>query len=312
MFNFEAEKQAFNLRSTVIEHKRFCEARDAIENLYQRTKLYGEPGSIAVCAFSGGGKSTLIREMGRKYPPADMDTYMELPMLFAEIPASPSISSVAQALIDPLDGHYAPNATIGSLTETLVILIQQRHTKVLVIDEFQHLLERGSKIKAMEVADWFKGLMNRARVSLAIIGLPYISRLFAANTQLRRRTQETYYLNDWRLTRKEDVIEFRSAIKSFADSVEYTCDRSIFGKGHVVNMIYFASNGVIGHVATLLSETFLCVIEAGKKKIEIGDLERAFRKKIWPDAPANRNPFCKSFDEQALIMPGDPFAEETY
>lgn len=111
-----------------------------------------------------------------------------------------------------LTGRALPDACLRSIgmnptmfknhiaaTDTLVKALLKSGTRLIIFDETQHMLERGSSTSVRAAADFLKDLFDRLQASIVLAGLPTLLGLFHANEQLadRARSPIRYYPYGW-------------------------------------------------------------------------------------------------------------------
>ena len=309
MLNIEAEDAANRVHMARVRFGDYKNTLDKIIDLYDRTKRYGKPFGLTVTGETGSGKSTIIEELKALYPPVRMEEKTVHPIVFINVPANPDIKFIYRAIIDQLGIAPGERATERQLRIQAITLLIQAETRLLVADEVQHFVEKKVLKHPAIVADCFKGLMNEAKVSIAFFGLPYLSRLLQANAQLRRRFSETCKIKGWSINTKESSGDFCSLIKTLLEGSKYEVDTKALGSRMLIESIYYATDGRISNVATLLAETIRLMIMKKDRIISKDYLERAFRSKIWDVVDKKRNPFDKKFNHERLIRCGECYAE---
>jgi len=309
MLNIEAEDAANRVHMARVRFGDYKATLGKTIDLYERTKRYGKPFGLTVTGETGSGKSTIIEELKALYPPVRMEETTVHPIVFINVPANPDIKFIYRGIIDQLGIAPGERATERQLRIQAITLLIKAETKLLVADEVQHFVERKVLKHPAIVADCFKGLMNEANVSIAFFGLPYLSRLLQANAQLRRRFSETYKIKGWSINTKASSGDFCSLIKTLLEGSKYEVDTKALGSRILIESIYYATDGRISNVATLLAETIRLMIMKKDRIISKEYLEKAFRSKIWDVVDKKRNPFDKKFNHERLIRCGECYAE---
>jgi len=306
----KAETVANNIHTTIVHFSSFVEAYSKTVELYERTKTFGKPYGLVVKGATGSGKTTVIEELKKEYKPVYLLEGDKYPVIFISVPGSPDGKSLYRAILSKMGVKASKQATESMLREQAVQLLIEAGTKLLVIDEVQHFVEKEAKKKASAIADCFKTLMNEARVSIAFFGLPYLTQLLDKNSQLKRRFSETCEVTGWDFEKADDLKEFCSAIKALLDKSDSNLKTDALEDNAIIYKIYYATDGRISYLVTLIAETIRLSILDKKKAITEVYFEKAFKAKIWHDAPDTRNPFHKKFKRGRLNIHGECFAEE--
>lgn len=158
---------------------------------FEITRVDGKYSIEAQCMFlmgePGTGKSTLIKMYAKRFPPEYTDNGDVIRVFTAEIPPKATIKGVARNL---LAGLHAPRPGKGDtmeMTERLIELLRNCKVELIILDEFQHLLQRSVKRNFEEIGDWIKSLINATRIPIVLVGMPESKALLSANSQLARR-----------------------------------------------------------------------------------------------------------------------------
>ncbi|TOE84576.1 hypothetical protein CGJ34_08475 [Vibrio parahaemolyticus] len=76
---------------------------------------------------------------------------------------------------------------LARLTKKLIDLIPVVGVKLIIIDEFQHLVEEKSNRVLTQVGNWLKMILNRTKCPIVLFGMPYSKVVLKENSQLHGR-----------------------------------------------------------------------------------------------------------------------------
>lgn len=208
--------------------------------------------------------------------------------LLASLIATHSVTGSCREIISVvspkhLTGRALPDACLMSIgmspalfknhveaTAAFIKAVNRRETRMIIFDETQHMLERGSSTTVRAAADFLKGLFDLTQASLVLVGLPTLLGLFQANEQLadRARRPVEYYPYQWQ---GEDFKSFRSAL---AGALEYltesgwktfACKDPDFaqrmyvasaGRYGMINKVFMEVQAIVGGDKVALYEAF--------------------------------------------------------
>ncbi|MFA0256012.1 TniB family NTP-binding protein [Vibrio breoganii] len=147
-----------------------------------------EPTCMMVFGASGVGKTTVIKKYLSQNK-RDFEARGDIiPVLHIELPDNAKPVDVARELLlnmgDPLALH---DTDLPRLTKRLTDLIPAVGVKLIIIDEFQHLVEERSNRVLTQVGNWLKIILNRTNCPIALFGMPYSKVVLQANSQLHGR-----------------------------------------------------------------------------------------------------------------------------
>ncbi|MPW29671.1 AAA family ATPase [Agarivorans sp. B2Z047] len=147
-----------------------------------------EPTCMMVFGASGVGKTTVIKKYlsrNRRDSEAGGDV---VPVLHIELPDNAKPVDAARELLLEMGDPLALYETdLARLTKRLTDLIPVVGVKLLIIDEFQHLVEERSNRVLTQVGNWLKMILNKTKCPIVLFGMPYSRVVLQANSQLHGR-----------------------------------------------------------------------------------------------------------------------------
>lgn len=194
-------------RGTLLERIQALEAAAAKGKPISNRPAYHTSQGFTVVGVSGVGKSTTILRILNTYPqviahknhpedPAFSD--LQLVWMHLQCPARASLLGLGKSFIEEVDSKlgtpywklYRPdNATAEDVAIAMSRIAANQHLGVLVVDEFQNLLN-GKSGGAEEVLNFFVELVNRMHVPIVLVGTPRAKKLLKEVRQARRGTGE--------------------------------------------------------------------------------------------------------------------------
>lgn len=194
--------------------------------------------SVARHLLANAGRANSLLEMGDA--------------VYCRLPPQSSGKDIYGAILGGMMQRANPRENTNSIRDRLFRAIQQLGIKVIVIDEVNHLIERGAKLAPREAADHLKTIIDETGVSVLAIGLPRFQRIIDENEQLRDRASATTLLKpyDWQVDAERD------AFTATIDTVLYKLEQSGISVAidfeDIVRRLYGASGGRIPVVMRLL------------------------------------------------------------
>jgi hypothetical protein len=187
-----------------------------------------------------------------------------------------------------------------TLTARLCKLLKACQTKVILLDEFHHLLAEASagEPRANKVCNWIKSLVNGTGVMVCLVGMPNCEALVNYDSQMSRRFCHRFRLGE--LSPGSDaepgaLSSFLIALsKQFVDRL--ALDSFVDFHDHLqVKRIWAATGGNPAFVAILLKQAAFIALSAGRNQVVVADLAAAFDSGITQSAAKiTRNPLAMS------------------
>ena len=159
----------------------------------------------------------------------------------------------------------------------------------MVLDEFQHFIDRDSARVLKTISDWLKNLILDTKVPMVLIGLPEAEAVFHVNCQLSRRFANRHNLNpfDWDKDSGQEFRTFLHAVESQLPLIE----ESNLATSEMAFRFYYASNGIVAYVMKLIRYGTYLALKQGQEKLDSSVLAIAYEKYVRADKPEKTNPF---------------------
>ncbi|ROH91767.1 hypothetical protein ED208_05110 [Stagnimonas aquatica] len=192
------------LSSAVINHPEMAHASRLVDSVIAMNRHYSEPRHLLVIGDSGCGKSTLCDLIENRYGTFDQEFRLgvqrNVGALMTSVPSPVTPRSMAIQMLRSMGITRRLNQPTQALTEELIEQFRQCDVRVVVLDEFQHLLsvgeggEKQAPKQLRQVQDWIKTLIVKSGVSFILLGLPSSTALLLAEDQMSRRFNQIFRL----------------------------------------------------------------------------------------------------------------------
>lgn len=286
----QIEKLA-SLRDVWINHDQTQEILDEILNFYE-TNLHSETVSLMrLSGPTGSGKSTLISRMT-----ASLDNPKDV--LYVTVPEECTKKNLVLNILTALGDPKAGRGSRGDMEARLPRFIRHLGIKLIVLDEFQHLVSRHTHKIYYEVADWVKAEAERLGVPILMVGLPEIEEVLIANPQVDRRTYHKCDIEPFSFETRENAEAFASFLRLVDRELPFA-GKSSLTDIQVMQAVMHATGGCVGYIMRLIiSATELAMLD-GAEDLERQHLERAFEALRERDQ-SPLNPFNPNVNQKRL------------
>ena len=292
----------FSDKWTTVFHVRFNQCFQAIMKCHS---TFGRrlPRSLRIVGFSGTGKSYLIAEVLKRFPPETTALGVRIPVLCIEIPSPPTIKTLLIEILKALNDPDPTHGTTINMEFRALKLLKNAGVELLLVDEAQHFVGKGSKVSAKLVANMFKTLINKTRLPVVILGTPSSRKLFNVAGQLRSRIPQELTLPafNWEVAGERETF---MGIVSAQLPLGYSNDDYLLSEETGLRL-WFATYGVLRFVTFMLEE--LRDMAPKHEVMNSAVLSEAFRQRVWAGAKAHRDPFDEKFDGRPLVFDHEPF-----
>lgn len=260
--------------SQIFLHEALQEALSTVEFLLS-TKQPSEGCLVPLLGPTRVGKKSVARHVLSNAGAANSLLPMD-DVVYCSLPPQSSGKNIYGAILGEIVGKsIRPHENASSIRDRLFRAIDQLGIRVVVIDEVNHLIERGANLAPREAADHLKTIVDQTGISVIAIGLPRFQMIIDENEQLRDRACATTILRpyDWQLEAE------RAAFADTVDVALLKLERSglpvALDFEDIVRRLYGASGGRVPVMMRLLK---LCAFnKQAPQSLELGDFEVAAR-----------------------------------
>lgn len=303
--NFAASAN-FSLRKTLLLHTRYKQAMTNIAELHHHNTFNSVGGGLLITGASGVGKTTILEQYLDIFPRVQAQHKTTIPVLHVVTPASPTVKSMAEAILLALCDPMARRGSAEEKTFRIYQLLKACEVELLLIDEFQHFYYAHSVIEFRRIADWLKNLISVSGIAVVLFGLPESEVVVYSNEQLARRFSSKQRLTSFKLNNEKDFIEFRAVLKGFQQKLPFSVEESLF-EANLARRFLVASNGLLDYLRKVLEGAVVIAGQAHLQQLDMSIYAAAFRRYVWPEVPDKLNPFHPQSPVRLLIKPGEPF-----
>lgn len=289
MINQEIIKRLNQVDSHYVSHTSIKEAIEGIENSILLSEGSREPVNVMLTGQAGTGKTTACNAVlsSRKRESIVKDNYeiTLVPAFYTLIPNPVTIKGVASALLQSLGDPSPTKGTVVDLTFRLGKLLSSCETKVIILDELQHLLKRDNYGRGDDVKDWLKALINAYGVPIIVVGTPTCTEIINSDPQLARRFTTRFELNnlDYGAKRKGDFRKFIEELSNAFTSILKLSDFPDFRSRYKSTMLFYATGGNPSDTSKLFKMATLNAFENNRENVEFTDFEIAFDSLVLPN-----------------------------
>lgn len=298
-YTYEQSELLRILSSCVINHPILDRAFGRVRAVIEKNEHLSEPRHLLVVGNAGCGKSTLCDLIESEYGAFDHSFHLgiqrQVGALITSVPSPVTPKAMAAAMLRSLGVTRNLYGTARELTEELVVLLKKSDVKVVVLDEFQHLLsvgenkEIGTCKQLREVQDWVKSLIVKCGVTFVLVGQPTTTALIRSEPQLARRFTEICRLRPFPRPGGTDEEQGGGIIGAFVADLLFAAinETPSFDDTEwredcpdMALRMHLASEGIPSTVKDLVVQAALIALKAGDRVIRLGHFAAAYRQTL--------------------------------
>ncbi|MGH9824710.1 MAG: TniB family NTP-binding protein [Blastocatellia bacterium] len=272
---------------------RFTRISEKIEYCHQHSKIAAEPECLLITGNTGAGKTTLCKAYAGRYPRQMGAEGLMVPVLSTSLPALATAKSVVTRLLSALGDPAPHRGSQNHQTLRLTKLIEECGVELIILDEFQHFIDRDSNNVLQNVANWLKELLNETGVPMILVGMPYSETILRANGQLERRFTVREQLTPFGWESAEQQHEFRMFLQ-YLDELLPLPARSNLSDQEIAFRIYCATLGITGYVMKLIRRAAVIAVMRSMESVGIELLGEVYEERVASWKGGDVNPFTAS------------------
>jgi len=277
-------------------YKYICEAFEDVGEKLEAANKAAVPICLLIVGETRTGKSSVVTDFLAQSMPKRMKEGVQQAVVYAAAPPKGTVKALLEQLLQALGDPHWTKGTESNMTQRLLTLLRGVGCRMIVIDEFQHLSDKGQKKLLTRSADWLKNLVEGKEWALVAVGLPESISVVNANDQLMARFDSplTMPLFDWNDDRSRK--QFRAILRAFTNELQ-PFELPDLDAEEMAIRVYLATSGRLGLFAKLMDRAVKTAIRKNCVQIRIEDLAIAFDRAIWfaPNFPLPGGPFRAEF-----------------
>lgn len=241
-----------------IGYTRATDAIARLETLFSWPDKQRMPNLLLI-GPTNNGKSMIVEKFRRMHPPVSHPDHEHIPVLAVQMPSEPSVIRFYVAMLAALGAPLRPRQRLAELEQVTLGLLRAVGVRVLVIDELHNVLA-GRGDARREFLNLIRFLGNELRIPLVGVGTHEAYLAIRSDDQLENRF-EPFPLPRW-----QPDAEACSLLASFATSFPLRRPSPIATE-EMAAYLLTRSEGTIGELARLLTDTAVAAIDSGEESI---------------------------------------------
>ena len=246
-----------------------------------------DPDCLLLTGSTGAGKTTIYKTYAQNYPSQETEEGNIVPIIHAVTPSAATIKGLVSVLLKQLGDPLDDKGTTTSKTSRLYDLLKACQVELIFLDEFHNFKDLDSDKVLKNVCDWLKNLILNTKIPIVLLGTPESEDILKVdNLQLSRRFNYRHSLIPF--PRTESGLELFRQFLSDVESQLPLMKKSELAEKSLSERIYYATDGTIGHVMTLIRKGATLAIEQDLDRLDLSWFDRMYRSK-YQKAGKRRN-----------------------
>jgi len=293
------------LSGRVIIHPALVEAAEQVWRSISLTAMTRSPCSPMITGRSGVGKSLLCEYLRTQLgKPGIQETSQEIvlvePCIVVEVPAQPTILTLSREIALKLGVNLKSyESSQAVLKEIVITRLKTMRVKLLILDEFHRLIDRGGRKSYTAICRYITDILNNSCTPILLVGTPVVWQLVDQVEELSERYPFRAKLQDFDFPTEENGYVFTQVLLSYQEILakELGVTGINFSDPKILRAIYVSTQGNFRRVRNLLCIAVQQTYERGSKILTIEDFSFATRT-LYPTKYLQTSPF--ELDEKNL------------
>lgn len=224
--NVEHKQKLARLKALTIAHPMYSTALNTLHRAAEAKSVGGEDCGAIIFGDSGVGKTHLsndfMNEFLRDYiQTTPLGTSLIRPVIYCRVPSEATVKAVINRTLETIE-IYLSRQSQETLEFQLFKALKTCDTKLLVLDEFPHMLRSLTSNALREVADWIKNLSDLFAGLVLLAGESDCEALIDQRAAFADRFPYRAYLKPFSLSTEEGFNDFERLLRAFAIEIKST------------------------------------------------------------------------------------------
>lgn len=309
--NAASESKLILFNEYIIPHPEYRHALNCIDRSIEATRLRGEPASALIVGNPGTGKSTAgkaaVQARGsRRIVSDESGTKQVVPAFYLPLKSPCTTNTLTIRMLHALDCDDA-SGNSSALSKRLVKLLDTCETQLIVLDEFDILLEKGAEKSRQQVCEWVRTLLNETLVPIAIVGVNSCEEIINAHPQLSRRYPYRHHMTEFEYSALDPKSVYSKTMRALGNALEEIGkfkDCLSLGTDQPLKAMYLATAGNMNGIRHILYEAMKTALNRDDGTFTKEDLTFGCDVSVVPTAMYHSNPFRLSSEALNRVFAG--------
>lgn len=279
------------------------------DELRLNRNIQSDQQCMLITGDTGVGKSHLINEYKKRTLASQHYGRTAMPILISRISSGKGFDATLTQMLVDLDHfggyQFSKRGYRTDLRKKLVDNLIKAQVELLIINEFQELIEFKTDIERQHIANGLKYISEEARIPIVLVGMPWAEQIAEepqwSSRLVRRRKLEYFSL-------VKDSNRFRHYLKNLSKKIPFEHPPKL-EEQHFSIPLFAACKGENRALKHLLIESLKIAMSKGDSTLEIHHISAAYDS-LFPNKNANpeenKNPFTIPLEKvmiSEIVMP---------
>lgn len=270
-----AKQLRIAIENCELQHPLFLEQYTALRQRIDDALDGGASRIERVIGPSRAGKSMLLQALQRNFPETKVNNRRQIPVLVMPIPTPASPLLLPSSVLTALGLPVPRKINAGAMGNRALDQLTLAGTRVILVEEANHLVDTGTRVPPRASGDWFKMLADARNITLIFFAVPRLERLFEHNEQLRMRASAPRWLLPYDSRIPDQLQAFHACVATYAHLFKESGFPIEISARALTFQCYLVSGGLIGVLSRFMQELASQMTHVSPRSLTFADCERA-------------------------------------
>lgn len=225
-----------------------------LHRLFNNQRLGGEQPSMLITGESGTGKSSLIKQFKDEVLASQQYPKNSCPILSTRVAAKVTLEDTLKGMLINLGMFgYSNNKrhmSDNSLTTRLIRCLAECQTQLIIINEFQELMEYKRNNERQAIGNRLKLLTEQTSIPIVFVGMPWAAEITQDPQWASRLSSYRIHLNYFKLS--DDPKRYAKFLKEISSKLPFD-KPSHLEQEDIAFPLFAASRGELREIKKLLA-----------------------------------------------------------
>ena len=249
---------------------------EVIHQILENKSIGSEQYSMLLTGDAGAGKTALATYIRDKYN----DESNPYKILFTRVPSKLSVQHLIREMLSQLESLQSKSIlkkeSDKALTERLIAYIKELDVQLIIINEFQELLEFKSIGEQQAIANTLKLISEEAQVPFLFVGMPWSEKI-TDDSQWSSRLAYKAELPYFKLSDDDSMSVYLEFLHELSKTLPFDIELDLTEEIYAFPL-FSISKGETRIIKRLITEAIICMCHAGENTLNIEHFKQAYRR----------------------------------
>lgn len=156
------------VKGIIVNHPKYNSIYNRIHETHQLSVGSTQADGVFLSGNSGVGKTTLLKDYAEGFPRKIVEGTTIVPILYFKVPVGATPKAVASQILYELGDINFDKGTQVQQTTRIFYYVERCKVEMIIMDEFQHLIDRDTEHVLTKASDWVKTFLEEVNIPVLL------------------------------------------------------------------------------------------------------------------------------------------------